>query len=60
MSEEKRWSPIESAPEGILVWTKIHDKDGERNEQLLLKRNNLWWAGDMYVYYAPTHWRFQP
>jgi hypothetical protein len=44
-------------PEGKEVDTKIDDAQGERNVQRLKRRGNLWWAGDMYVYYTPTHWR---
>jgi len=60
------WRLISSAPEGVEVMTKIHDKDGERNVQSLVKRtripgetNSLFWTpdGSMYVYYTPTHWR---
>lgn len=54
------WNPISSAPEDIVVETKIDDQHGERNIQTLKRRGNLWWApdGSMYVYYTPTHWRF--
>lgn len=48
--------PIESAPENKLVLTKISDAKGERNFQMLERRGRLWFAGNMYVYYAPTHW----
>ena len=52
------WKPIETAPEGELVLTKIHDRDGERNIQKLMRCRYLWWLEDrsMYVYYTPTHW----
>lgn len=55
------WSPIESAPEGIEVLTRIHDRDGIRNEQSLTRRGRLWYFPDMsmYVYYLPTEWRHQ-
>lgn len=52
-----QWHRIETCPEGQLVMTKIDDGDGERNEQKLLRSGNLFFAGDMYVYYRPTHWR---
>jgi hypothetical protein len=47
-------------PEGVSVLTKIDDADGERNEQRLKRRKNLWWFPDesMYVYYTPTHWAY--
>jgi hypothetical protein len=53
------WYPSESAPEGVVVMTKIDDADGCRNEQELKRRGRLWWLADgsMYVYYTPTHWR---
>lgn len=44
-------------PEGKQVETKIDDEKGVRNEARLARRGRLWWAGDMYVYYTPTHWR---
>jgi hypothetical protein len=40
----------------MTVWTKIHDADGERNVQKLLRQGRLWFADGMYVYYTPTHW----
>ncbi len=45
--------------EGVVVETKIHDKDGVRNEQKMLRRGRIWYAPneDFYVYYEPTHWR---
>lgn len=51
------WNPIEMAPDGQSVMTKIDDENGCRNEQVMVKNGNLWFAGDTYVYYAPTHWR---
>lgn len=57
-----QWLPIDSAPMGVLVMTSIQDSAGERNVQpmKMTKRTPdslpLWWAGDMYVYYTPTHW----
>ncbi len=50
------WEPIATAPENELVWTKIDDSNGYRNEQKMVRRGNLWFAGEMYVYYSPTHW----
>ena len=52
------WIPLsrESAPDGVPVHTKIDDENGPRNEQVMTRRGNLWFAGDMYVYYRPTHW----
>jgi len=55
------WYDISTAPEGVLVETKIHDQDGARNVQMMKRRGRLWFIGsggtEMYVYYAPTHWR---
>jgi hypothetical protein len=46
-------------PKGVVVETKIDDKDGVRNEQRLKLNAGLWYHPDgvMYVYYIPTHWR---
>lgn len=56
---EPEWQPIETAPEGVEVETKIDDGRGCRNEATLVRGGQLWWRPDrsMYVYYAPTHWR---
>lgn len=45
--------------DGIVVLTKIDDKDGCRNEQPLQLHKRLWFFPDMsmYVYYEPTHWK---
>ena len=47
-------------PEGTVVMTKIDDGICKRNETLLYRKGNVWWlpGGDMYVYYTPTHWRY--
>jgi alkylated DNA repair dioxygenase AlkB len=52
------WQPIETAPEGVPVRTKIHDANGERADQPMTRKGRLWWFtdGSMYVYYTPTHW----
>lgn len=46
-------------PDGAVVFTKIDDADGCRNEQPLKRQGRLWFFpdGSMYVYYTPTHWR---
>lgn len=44
------------APQGTPVWTKIDNEEGVRNLEELTLRGRMWWAGDMYVYYTPTHW----
>lgn len=48
-----------TAPNGVVIETKIDDEHGLRNQQTLKKQGNLWFFpdGSMYVYYAPTHWR---
>lgn len=55
------WIKISEQPpkDGAVVWTKISDNSGDRNEQQLQKRGGLWFVkdGSMYVYYTPTHWR---
>ena len=51
------WERIDSAPNNELVMTKIEDAKGVRNEQPMKRSGRLWFAGDMYVYYEPTHWR---
>ena len=52
------WMPIDTCPENTEVETCIHDTGGFRQIATLVKKGNLFWSGDMYVYYAPTHWRF--
>ena len=46
-------------PEGVHILTKISDEKGNRNEQVLVRKGNLWYFDDMsmYVYYTPTHWK---
>lgn len=59
------WRLIETdrPPEGVVVETKIDDKDGKRNQCRMrwkkTPRGRLWFFEDysMYVYYNPTHWR---
>ena len=56
------WNEVQSIlpPKNHLVMTKVEDEKGTRNEQLLHlggDKGTLWFAGDMYVYYSPTHWR---
>lgn len=52
------WRTIDSAPDGVEVETKIDDEGGVRNVQVMRRSGRLWWAGGMYVYYQPTHWRY--
>ena len=54
------WRPIETAPEGVEVMTKIDDAEfGPRNETSLTRKGRLWFYPDMsmHVYYQPTHWK---
>ena len=53
------WQTIDTAPAARLLMTKIHDKDGIRNEAALYRSSSLWFVpdGGLYVYYLPTHWR---
>lgn len=53
------WFPIDMTPDGVEVITKIHDEDGSRNEQSLVRQGRLWFFPDMSmcVYYGPTHWK---
>ena len=59
---EPAWKPAGTAPECVLVMTKIDDERGVRNEQPMERQGRLWWIHadgkrHMYVYYEPTHWR---
>lgn len=56
---ENEWQPINTAPEGVTVLTKIDDERGVRNEQELKRQGRLWFIpdGGMFVYYTPTHWK---
>ena len=53
------WTEVQHKrpPVGVEVMTKIDDGNGVRNEQVMTLKHSLWWIGDMYVYYTPTHWR---
>lgn len=58
------WEAItETRPaQGVAVLTKIDGAGGPRNEQVLVRNENLWFFPDMsmYVYYTPTHFKEQP
>ncbi len=44
-------------PNNIRVRTKIDDHNGVRNEEILTRKDNLYWCDDnTFVYYQPTHW----
>lgn len=53
------WTPTsrQLPPNGVTVMTKIDDRNGVRNEQLMTLTGSLWFSGGMYVYYEPTHWK---
>lgn len=53
------WQDINTAPEGVEIDTCIIDKNGQRNNQTLVKQGKLFYTRDrrMYVYYTPTHWQ---
>lgn len=51
------WKSTDTAPDGVAVMTRIDDGNGVRNEQVMVKNGNLWFVGELYVYYRPTHWR---
>lgn len=46
-----------SAPENVLLMTKIDDERGVRNEWPLYRQGRLWFNNNSYVYWTPTHWR---
>lgn len=50
---------LQKPDEGKVVMTCIMDRNGMRNEQLLVRKKNLWFHSDMsmYVYYEPSHWK---
>lgn len=52
------WNEISTAPENVVVNTKIDDGRGARNVAKLIRKGRLWFLQDMsmYVYYTPTHW----
>ena len=54
------WQPIETAPENVVVLTKIDDDKGVRKEQELKREGRYWFSpdGSIYMYYTPTHWRW--
>lgn len=56
------WHTIDTAPEDVVVETKIDDAYGCRNVQKLVRKKRLWFFPDMsmYVYYEPTHWAHTP
>lgn len=57
--EDITWIKIsdQKPPEGEKVLTKIDDRQGVRNIISLTRRKNLYFSGEIYVYYTPTHWK---
>lgn len=53
------WQPIETAPDGEVVWTRVGETYEERNVQQLKRSGRMWFVpdGSTYVYYSPTHWK---
>lgn len=51
------WQPIATMPEGMKLETCVIENGGVRMEQKLVRSGHLFFAGDFYVYYTPTHWR---
>ena len=59
---ERDWKPIDTAPEGVVVDTKIDGgRYSARNFRTLVRRGRAWLAPDRLtrVFYTPTHWRQQ-
>jgi hypothetical protein len=62
------WIPIKSAPDNMLVMTKIDLANGQSSEKILCRRTadvvndktTIWFTPDYryYVCYHPTHWRY--
>lgn len=59
--EQTEWISVKDMlpPENIPVETKIDDKNGERNNQVLMRYKSFWMCPEnmVHVYYTPTHWR---
>ena len=53
------WRSIDSAPEGVVVWTKIDDPYGVRNLRKLKRQGGTWFVpdGTSCVFYEPNYWR---
>lgn len=62
-TEQRGWTRMVDRlpPNDAVVETKIDDASGMRNVAMLRRYKNLWFVPDRssYVYYTPTHWRFQ-
>ena len=59
VANHSSWQPIETAPENILIDTKVEYEFKVGVNQYLIKINEYWMEADKitYVYYTPTHWR---
>jgi hypothetical protein len=53
------WKTAVDVPTNVMLMTKIDDEHGVRNVQILYRSGNLWFMPEnqMYIYYAPTHYR---
>jgi len=49
----------ELPPENIPVETRVNDKNGIGNQQILTRKNNRFFAdNDLLCYYTPNEWRY--
>ena len=58
--DDATWIPLskEYPPENIFVETRINDRIGIRNTQVLKRQGNLFFNNDgIYMYYMPNEWR---
>lgn len=55
------WIPVADhlPPDGVEVDTKISENNVDRNVGTLKRSGRLWFSGNVYVYYTPTHWRYK-
>lgn len=52
---EKIKPTFSNVVEGKEYKTCINDEQGLRNIAILRKQGNLWFSGNSYTYYTPTH-----
>jgi hypothetical protein len=59
MPDPNKWRTIDSAPENVVIWTRISDDYDERNVAKRVRIGRMWFHPDrkMYIYYTPTHWQ---
>ncbi|MDP1027637.1 hypothetical protein Q5H91_10465 [Sphingomonas sp. KR1UV-12] len=56
------WFPIATAPEHVLVRTRLRGERGPPREALLIRRGQLWFTPGVrptFVHRIPTEWRPQ-